>query len=790
MSEDLKPIVPEQQEEALEQSVVNAEQVAKDTGDISKEEIVQPGKAVKKAPKAETVEETPKVDIAEEAPKAKVAKKTAKAKSAEETPKTEALDEVPEAKVAKKTPKAKSAEETPKVDIAEEAPKAKVAKKTAKAKSAEETPKTEALDEVPEAKVAKKAAKAKPAEDTPKAESIEEVHEPEAAKEVTEAEVVEEAPKVEAAEESPEVPDYSEMGLKELLDVFQMLLNKGDMQLLYKHADSVKAIFYKTLRKEKIASGFIAPSEDVISDGTDGDDVVSINPFAEVERGFKELYNNYRNLRNAYVREQEQSKEQNLQTKLEIIEQIKSLIERQSQEDMGQLFSEFGNLQAQWRATGQVPQARMRDLYESYSHNVEIFYDNVKIHKELRDLDFKRNLSAKEELCIKAEVLAETEYDNIVAAFKALQKLHEEWKEIGPVGKEQRESIWERFKEATAIINKKHQAYFDSLKTSQRENFEAKSALCEEVEKIVAMEISDSRTWNKMTKAIEEIQAKWKAIGFASKKDNLKVYERFRSACDNFFEAKKAYYGQLKDQMQENLKLKIDLCEKAEAVQHSEEWKKTTDYLIDLQKQWKEIGPVSRKRTDQVWKRFRAACDTFFNNKEKHLGKQESQYETNRQLKLALIEEIKAFELSDNKGENFEALKAFQGRWNEIGFVPFKEKNKLQDAFKRVIDSKFDEVRAQNDDYRPRYGKYSSDANLSKAERGLRSERDRLVQKYVKKEQDIATWENNMGFFSKTKNAETYLAKMRKEIEVAREELAQLEEKIKAIDSQFEQRDE
>jgi len=790
MSEDLKPIVPEQQEEALEQSVVNAEQVAKDTGDISKEEIVQPEKAVKKAPKAETVEDTPKVDIAEEAPKAKATKKAAKAKPAEETPKTEAVDEVPEAKVAKKTPKAKSAEETPKTEALDEVPEAKVAKKAAKVKPAEETPKTEALDEVPEAKVAKKTPKAKLAEETPKAESVEEVHEPEAAKEVTETEVVEEAPKVEAAEESPEVPDYSEMGLKELLDVFQMLLNKGDMQLLYKHADSVKAIFYKTLRKEKIASGFIAPSEDVISDGTDSGDVVSINPFAEVERGFKELYNNYRNLRNAYVREQEQSKEQNLQTKLEIIEQIKSLIERQSQEDMGQLFSEFGNLQAQWRATGQVPQARMRDLYESYSHNVEIFYDNVKIHKELRDLDFKRNLSAKEELCIKAEALAETEYDNIVAAFKALQKLHEEWKEIGPVGKEQRESIWERFKEATAIINKKHQAYFDSLKTSQRENFEAKSALCEEVEKIVAMEISDSRTWNKMTKAIEEIQAKWKAIGFASKKDNLKVYERFRSACDNFFEAKKAYYGQLKDQMQENLKLKIDLCEKAEAVQHSEEWKKTTDYLIDLQKQWKEIGPVSRKRTDQVWKRFRAACDTFFNNKEKHLGKQESQYETNRQLKLALIEEIKAFELSDNKGENFEALKAFQGRWNEIGFVPFKEKNKLQDAFKRVIDAKFDEVRAQNDDYRPRYGKYSSDANLSKAERGLRSERDRLVQKYVKKEQDIATWENNMGFFSKTKNAETYLAKMRKEIEVAREELAQLEEKIKAIDSQFEQRDE
>ncbi len=633
-------------------------------------------------------------------------------------------------------------------------------------------------------------AKVTESEEAPKAEVVEETPKVEAAEEAPKAEVVEETPKVEAAEEALEVSDYSEMGLKEILDVFQMLLDRGDMQLLYKHADSIKATFYKTLRKEKIATGFIAPSEEVISDGTEDGEVVSVNPFAEVERGFKELYSNYRTKRNAYTREQEQNKEKNLQTKLEIIEQIKSLIDRQSQEDMGQIFSEFRDLQAQWRTTGQVPQQRMKDLYETYNHYVEVFYDNVKIHKELRDLDFKRNLEAKEELCVKAEALAETEYDNIVAAFRALQKLHEEWKEIGPVSKEHRESTWERFKVATATINKKHQAYFDSLKQSQKENFEAKTALCEEVEKIVAMEISDSGTWNKMTKTITDIQAKWKAIGFASKKDNAKVYERFRAACDQFFEAKKAYYAQLKEQMQHNLKLKIDLCEKAEAVQHSEEWRKTTSYLIDLQRQWKEIGPVSRKRTDQVWRRFRAACDTFFNNKEKHIGKQKDQYEANHKLKLALIDEINAYELSDNKGDNFEALKAFQSRWNEIGFVPFKEKNRLQAAYKKALDSKFEEVRAQNDDYRPRYGKYSSDANMSKAERGLRSERERLIQKYVKKEQDIATWENNMGFFSKTKNAETYLAKMRKEIEVAREELAELEEKIKAIDSQLEERNE
>lgn len=745
MSEDLKPIVPEQQDEALEQSVVNAKQVAEDKGDISKEEIVQPEKAVK------------------EAPKAKATKKVAKAEAEEEAPKAEADEEAPKTKATKKAPKAETVEETPKVETVEGVAEAEVIGEVPKVETVEEAPKVDAVEGAAQAEVTG---------------------------EVPKAEAVEGAAEAEVDEGTPGVPDYSEMGLKEILGVFQTLLDKGDMQLLYKHADSIKAIFYKTLRKEKIASGFIAPSEDVVSDGTESGEVVSINPFAEVERGFKELYNNYRTMRNAYAREQEQNKEQNLQKKLEIIEQIKALVDRQSQEDMGQIFAEFGDLQAQWRATGQVPQARMRDLYESYNHNVEVFYDNVKIHKELRDLDFKRNLAAKEELCVKAEALAETEYDNIVAAFRALQKLHEEWKEIGPVGKEHRESIWERFRAATAIINKKHQAYFDSLKQSQKENFEAKSALCEEVEKIVAMDITESRTWNKMTKHIEEIQAKWKAIGFASKKDNVKVYERFRSACDKFFEAKKAYYSQLKEQMQENLKLKIDLCEKAEAVQHSEEWRKTTDYLIELQKQWKEIGPVSRKRTDQVWKRFRAACDVFFNNKEKHFGKQEAQYEANRQLKLLLIEEIKAFELSDNKGENFEALKAFQNRWNEIGFVPFREKNKLQDAFKRAIDSKFDEVRAQNDDYRPRYGKYSSDANLSRAERGLRTERDRLIQKYVKKEQDIATWENNMGFFSKTKNAETYLAKMRKEIEVAREELAELEEKIKAIDSQFEQRDE
>ena len=575
--------------------------------------------------------------------------------------------------------------------------------------------------------------------------------------------------------------DFSNMGLKEIVDTFKELIDGENMQQLYKHAEALKAAFYKNLRKEKIASGVEQPAETPAAAPAEGQEAdaepqaeetetVSFNPFAEIERGFKDLYSQYKVKRAAFTQEIEKQKEENYQVKTALIDELKALVE--ASEDLKETFPKFRDIQARWRAAGPVPQAKMKDLYDTYQHFVEKFYDYVKINKEFRDLDFKKNLEAKERLCAKAEALADEE--DAVGAFRTLQKLHEQWKELGPVSKEFRDSIWERFRAATSVINKKHQAYFESQKGSQKENFEAKTALCEKVEEIAKTEVTDSTQWNKLTKEIEAIQKEWKTIGFASKKENQKVYDRFRAACDEFFARKRDYYAGFKSQMQDNLARKIELCEKAEALKDNTDWKKTSEDFIELQRQWKEIGPVSRKKSDQVWKRFRAACDAFFDSRDKHAGGQNAEQAENLEKKRQLIDEIRAF-AAEGKEDAREALRAFQERWNAIGFVPFKEKTRIQDAYRKAISEVFGE-------FREGAGRFAG-----KAERAVRSERDRLVQKFMKKEQEIATWENNMGFFSQSKNAEALLEELNKKIDIARQELASLEEEIKEFDRQHEQ---
>jgi hypothetical protein len=396
----------------------------------------------------------------------------------------------------------------------------------------------------------------------------------------------------------------------------------------------------------------------------------------------------------------------------------------------------------------------------------------VKINKEFRDLDFKKNLEAKTELCEKAEALANEE--NVVEAFRMLQKYHEEWKELGPVDKENRESIWDRFRAATSVVNKRHQAYFESMKGNQQENLEAKTALCEKVEALLGQEIKDSGTWNRLSKEIEEIQKEWRTIGFASKKDNQKIYDRFRKACNDFFAKKKAFYSGYKDQMQENLEKKIALCEEAEALSTSEAWKETSEKLIELQKRWKEIGPVSRKKSDQVWARFRAACDAFFEKRDKSGNTSAGNpYGENLTKKRALIKEVEAFTPGEDREETVVALRAFQARWNEIGFVPFREKEKVQKAFKESMDAQYDRLRGESRPAR-RGGESVKDP--------VRAEREKLVQEYRQKEQEITTWSNNMGFFAKSKNAEALLADMNRQIDEAKAELAALEAKIKEFD--------
>ena len=386
----------------------------------------------------------------------------------------------------------------------------------------------------------------------------------------------------------------------------------------------------------------------------------------------------------------------------------------------------------------------------------------------MRDLDFKKNLEAKEEFCQAAEKLSDNK--NVLEAFKELQKLHEQWKEYGPVAKEFRDQIWDRFKAATAVINKKYQAYFEDLKAQHAENLEAKKELCEKVEAIANKEdIKSSNEWNSLSKEIADIQKEWRTIGFATKKENQNIYDRFRAACDKFFERKRLFYTDFKDSMNANLDKKTALIEQAESIKTSTEWRKTTDQFINLQKQWKEIGAVPRKKSEQLWKRFRAACDEFFTERDKQ-NKPENDFYGNLKAKKALIDEIKAFNTEDATLKQ-DAAQSFNERWLSIGFVPFKEKDSIAAAFKEAMGEKFPDFQLNSN--RDRGGR---------PQKGPISEKDRLVQKYNRLQQDIDTCENNIGFFTASKTSAALIQQMEKRIEAAKKELASLEEQIRNIE--------
>ena len=594
----------------------------------------------------------------------------------------------------------------------------------------------------------------------------------------------EDTPVLTAAEdEKAEVlPDFSGKSLAELAGLFEELAGKEDRMKRYKEAEAIKSAFYKRLLKEKADAGLAAdvrepdgrlPEEDTQeADGAAETAVVepagaevSENPFNEIERGFKELYNRYKKERAEYNRHLEKERENNLVLKEAVIEDLKSLLEKQ--EDVNATFPAFREIQNRWRAIGPVPVQSYRNLNETYQLYVEQFYDMVKINRELRDLDFKKNLEVKEKFCEMAEKLAEN--DNIVEAFKELQKLHEQWKEYGPVAKQYREDIWNRFKAATAVINRKYQTFFEGLKEQQAENLVEKTKLCEQVEAIAEKEITSSNEWNSLSKEIEDIQKQWRQIGFATKKENQRIYDRFRAACDKFFNRKRDFYNTYKESMNENLKKKISLCEAAEALKTSTEWKKATDQFISLQKQWKEIGAVPRKKSEQLWKRFRAACDEFFNERDRNV-KPENDFYGNLKAKQRLIDEINAYEPSSDEDENMEAMTSFMERWQGIGFVPFKEKDNIARLYKDAMKAKFPDVSPA----RARRAKYASSP---------KSERERLVQKYMKKEQDIVTYENNIGFFAMSKNSEPLIRQMQERIDAAKKELMEIGEQIKALDA-------
>lgn len=587
--------------------------------------------------------------------------------------------------------------------------------------------------------------------------------------ELDEATAEEDAAERAAGEESSE-DRFAGKSKEELVGLFARMLEEQPVQSIRRDVEALKIAFYRLRRAEVEA----ARRRFVEEGGAEEDFTPAVDG---VETQLKELFREYRRRRDEFIANLEAEKERNLKIKLEIIEELKELVN--SDETLNHTFTKFRELQQRWKETGIVPQQQVKDLWETYNLHVENFYNFIKINKELRDLDLKKNYEQKVALCEQAEALLLE--PSIVEAFHKLQKLHDEWRETGPVANEYKEALWERFKAASSRINKQHQEHFEALKAEQVKNLGLKTELCVATEELAAQPLTTRKEWNRASDRLLEIQKTWKTIGFAPKKDNNRIYERFRTACDRFFEAKRQFYAGVKAEMEHNLQLKLELCEAAESLSGSEEWKKATDELIALQARWKQIGAVARRHSDAVWKRFRAACDKFFERKSAHFASVDGEHEENLRRKLALLDEMEA---ADVKAGGYEVIRDFQRRWGEIGFVPIKQKDAVQKRYKAAVDALFSVLRgSERDRSMDRFREKVSTLKAS-GDRRLRSERERLYNKVRQLEQEIALLENNIGFFAKSKNAEALVADVRAKIDRARGEMAVAIEKVKLIDRQ------
>jgi len=567
--------------------------------------------------------------------------------------------------------------------------------------------------------------------------------------------------------------DYSKLSVVELINTLRSLLDESGEKDIKRDIESIKANFYKKLKED----AELQKQHFVEEGGKEEDFEYEESPY---EHDLKELLKEYRQIRIDYNKKLEQEKEINLQVKYEVIEEIKSLIHKE--ESINKTFQEFRELQKRWREIGLVPQSKVKDLWDTYHFHVENFYDYIKINQELRDLDLKKNLEIKIRLCEQAEELLLE--PNVIKAFNSLQKLHERWREAGPVPRENKDDIWERFKSATTKINKKHQEYFELRKSEQKKNLEAKKAICEQIEDINELELTTHKEWSEKSKEVINFQRVWRTIGFAPQKDNNKIYTRFRNACDKFFDSKREFYAQNKELQQNNLQLKTDLCIEAEALKDSTDWRKATNELINIQRQWKEIGPVPRKQSDILWKRFRAACDYFFDKKAEHFSNIDSEQVENMNLKEELIEEATNFQATDDVNANLEKMKEFQRRWTEIGHVPLNKKDDIQKRFRDAINKLFDDLSI--DESERNLLKFKAKmATISETNRGhdkMRMEREKYANKLKQLETDLILLDNNIGFFAKSKKTESLIKDVKRKIEQTKSKIEFLKEKIRVID--------
>ncbi len=589
----------------------------------------------------------------------------------------------------------------------------------------------------------------------------------------TPAEVTAEAAAVES--DNAEENAAGKLTKDEILNRLQTLVD-APVETVRGEVESLKQAYYKIRRSEvdELKKAFIEQG---------GDEKDFSAPEDTKENYLKELLSSYKEKKAAYLAEEEKIKAENYAVKLQLIEQLKMLCE--SQDDFNKLYNEFKDIQQKWKEIKLVPEEHANELWKEYQTYSEAFYDLIKINNQFRDYDFKKNLELKTALCEAVEKLQDEK--DIISAFHQLQKLHQQWREIGPVAKDLREELWSRFKAASTVINKRHQQHFENLKAKEQENLEAKTAICEQIEGIDYAALKTFKDWDEKNNEVLALQQKWRTIGFTPKKNNTKIFERFRAACDVFFTKKTEFYKAIKAEMEKNLEKKRALCEKAEALKDSTDWKGTTEKLIALQKEWKTIGQVTRRHSDSIWKRFITACDYFFDNKNKNVSSQKSEEQANLEAKKALIEKVKTMDESLETEEAISTLKEWIAEWNEIGHVPFKEKDKVYKAFHEAVDAQFDRLKVDQRDRRMKSYRNNVSEMAGKGKGKLYSERDRLMRTYERMKNDLQTYENNIGFLSiSSKGGSGLVKEMERKIEKLKAEMELTVKKIEAIDENLE----
>ncbi len=569
------------------------------------------------------------------------------------------------------------------------------------------------------------------------------------------AEAIVSEPAEEKAKEIEEkIPDYSLFTREALTEALNDLVEKEEVNKIKDQVEIIKSNFYQKLKNEvqELKDKFEADHK---SDDDDEEKPVFEKAEDLLEATFKSILKKYRAKKSEYAAKFEKMKAENLQAKYKIIEELKDLINKP--EAFNDTYNEFKELQKKWREVGLVPQNEVRKLWDNYNYHVENFYNYIKINKELRDLDLKKNMKVKIQLCESAEKLMLEPL--VVKAFKSLQDLHDLWRAAGPVPRDKKDELWDRFRAATVYINKRHQDHFEALKGEQEQNLKAKELLCEKAEEYAEEKPESHKAWKVVGDNIIELQKMWKGIGYAPKKHNQEIYLRFRAACDKVFSKKREFYKQENTVRENNMQLKNDLCVQAESLMESQEWKKTTEIYKTLQQDWKKIGQVARKDSEAVWQRFRKACNTFFDAKSAFFKSRHTSEETNLNLKKELIEEINNFEPEDMGKGDMEKLKDLQNRWSEIGFVPFKVKDEIYSEYREAIDAQFSKLRSggqqrENHNFKQRV------KNMKGSNRGANvysSEIDKLRTKIETTKSEISQLENNLGFFANSKNADSMI---------------------------------